>query len=437
LDAGSAPSVACGLDTCQVQALFARIVIGNTFARFASNLCSRAVGRVAMSAKQLLLFIAVTTAAVVVVPSRLRAGDLKINIPRRSVVTPVQQLNREGVKAVQKHQYEKAETLFYKAYLYDPGDPFTLNNLGYISELQGQLDRAESFYRLASQQASDAAIDRASAQKLEGKPMIDAVKGMKDASIRINRDNVRAIQLLAKGRAPEAEEVLQQALALDPHNPYTLNNLGVTKEEEGDLEGAYKDYTTVANLHSDAPVVVTLNSGWRGKAVSKMAEDSAKKVSKRMQETQTPQAQASLFALRGVSAVNRNDWNDAANDFKQAYALDPGDAFSLNNAGYLAEMQGDMESAQFFYDKARTAQGADFRIGVATRAAAEGTQLFQLATDNGDQIDTKIAQEQALRRQKGGPIELLRRDNTPVDQVQPDTPPAVPKPPTASQPQQP
>ena len=391
-----------------------------------------------MSTKQLLLFAAITAAAVVIVPSNLKAGDLKINIPRRSVVTPVQQLNRQGVEAVRKHQYEKAETLFYKAYLYDPADPFTLNNLGYISELQGQIDRAEDFYRLASQQASDAAIDRASSHKLQGKPMIDAVNGLKDASIRINRDNVRAIRLLSEGRAPEAEETLQQALTLDPHNPFTLNNLGVTKEEEGDLQGAYRYYATVANLHTDAPVVVTLNSAWRGKPVTKMAEESARKVTQRMQQTQTPQAQAGLFTLRGVAAVNRNDWTDAANDFRQAYTLDPEDAFSLNNAGYLAEMQGDLETAQFFYEKARTAEGADFRVGVATRAAAEGTRLFQVATDNGDQIDTKIAQEQALRRQRGGPIELRRRDNSPIEEEQPSAQPAaVPKPPTATQPQQP
>ena len=139
-----------------------------------------------------------------------------------------------------------------------------------------------------------------------------------------------------------------------------------------------------------------------------------------------------------TGAVNRNDWTDAANDFRQAYTLDPEDAFSLNNAGYLAEMQGDLETAQFFYEKARTAEGADFRVGVATRAAAEGTRLFQVATDNGDQIDTKIAQEQALRRQRGGPIELRRRDNSPIEEEQPSAQPAaVPKPPTATQPQQP
>src|SRR5271154_933728 len=90
---------------------------------------------------------------------RAQAGDLKINIPKRSTLTPVQRLNRDGVDAVRKHNYAKAEELFYKAYLFDPDDPFTLNNLGYISELQGQIDRAQRFYALAAEQSSDAVID--------------------------------------------------------------------------------------------------------------------------------------------------------------------------------------------------------------------------------------------------------------------------------------
>src|SRR5689334_22102392 len=84
------------------------------------------------------------------------AGDLKITIPRRSILTPVQRLNREGVEALQKHKFAKAEELFYKAYLYDPENSFTLNNLGYVSELEGQLDRAQQFYALAAAQPSDA-----------------------------------------------------------------------------------------------------------------------------------------------------------------------------------------------------------------------------------------------------------------------------------------
>src|ERR1700752_5502402 len=103
------------------------------------------------------------------------AKDLKIKIPRHSEMTPVQRLNREGVEAVQKRQYEKAEGLFVKAYLYDPSDPFTLNNLGYISELQGDLDRALKFYALSSEQGGDAVIDVSNMKQLEGKPMRDAL----------------------------------------------------------------------------------------------------------------------------------------------------------------------------------------------------------------------------------------------------------------------
>src|SRR5882724_13055887 len=104
-----------------------------------------------------------------------QARDFKITLPKRSHLTTVQRLNQEGVEAIRKHGYEKAETLFYKAYLLDPDDPFTLNNLGYISELQGQVDRAQRFYQLAGQQASDAVIERASAQRVEGRPIKEAL----------------------------------------------------------------------------------------------------------------------------------------------------------------------------------------------------------------------------------------------------------------------
>ena len=86
-----------------------------------------------------------------------QAAELKLSVPRRSHLTPVQKLNREGVDAVRKHDNRKAEALFYKAYLLDPDDPFTLNNLGYVAELEGQVDRAQQFYALATKQPTDRA----------------------------------------------------------------------------------------------------------------------------------------------------------------------------------------------------------------------------------------------------------------------------------------
>src|SRR5438270_6984084 len=130
----------------------------------ASNLRSRAeflVNGVQMIGKRWLLSgIMAGLAILASVPAS--AGDIKITIPRHSKLTPVQRLNREGVEAIRQHKYSKAESLFYKAYLLDPDDPFTLNNLGYISEMQGDIDRAQRFYSLAAEQSSDAVIDRAS-----------------------------------------------------------------------------------------------------------------------------------------------------------------------------------------------------------------------------------------------------------------------------------
>jgi tetratricopeptide (TPR) repeat protein len=203
------------------------------------------------------------------------AGDLKITIPRRSTLTPVQRLNREGVDAVRKHKYSKAEQLFYKAYLFDPDDAFTLNNLGYISELQGQIDRAQRFYALAAEQSSEAVIDRASMKRVQGRPMKEAL-ALTDEPLQVNHANVEAVRLLSQGRAPEADLLLQETLKTDSHNVFTLNNMGVAKEMEGEAQDALKYYDQAAGAQSDATAIVTVERNWRGKPVSEMAAQNAK-----------------------------------------------------------------------------------------------------------------------------------------------------------------
>src|SRR5258708_11341089 len=148
------------------------------------------------------------------------AGDmeLRIKLPKRSSLTPVQRLNREGVEAIKKNHFDKAKALFYKAYLFDPGDPFTLNNLGYIAELEGQVERATTFYGLASGQATEAFIDRASSSKLEGETLQSAIGAVHDVPMQVNRANVRAVRLLSQGRTRAADFLLQRTHALDPHN---------------------------------------------------------------------------------------------------------------------------------------------------------------------------------------------------------------------------
>jgi tetratricopeptide (TPR) repeat protein len=380
--------------------------------------------------------IAVTAASL---SPHVSAGDLKITIPRRSELSPVQRLNREGVQAVKRRQYQKAEQLFYKAYLYDPTDPFTLNNLGFISEQQGQLDRAHKFYELATEQSCTAQIDLSSEKALEKKPMLAALKGLQDLPMRVNRMNIDAMRLLSQDRPFEAVPLLQQALALDPLNPFTLNNLGVADEAVGDYQDALKNYGLAAANHSSEPVMVTLDRSWSGKPVSAMAEASAKLLERRLTDGNAADTQAAMLNMRGVFAVNQNDWSVAKQDFLRAYSLDPESAFSLNNRGFVAERDGDLESAQFFYGKARRASDANNRVGFATQRFAEGQSLVTVAADSDRKVDGALDVYSRERHMETGPVELTPRGNGSTDKPATTAPqrPATPTTPSAVPPSAP
>jgi Flp pilus assembly protein TadD len=364
-----------------------------------------------MKARRLVALAAIITALATYDAS---AGDvLKITIPRHSELTPVQRLNREGVDAVKKQQYERAATLFYKAYLYDPGDPFTLNNLGYISELQGELDRARKFYTLASEQGSNANIDRSNTKHLEGKSMRSALSNLDDTPMLVNQMNVDAMELLSEHRDSEAVSLLLKALSVDPSNPFTRNNLGVANEAAGDYDAALNYYGAVAASNSSEAVVVTLDHTWRGRPVKDMAAESAARLEQRMKKMGTVQANVVRLTIRGVSATNHNNWPIAREDFLKAYSLDPSDAFSLNNRGYVAERDGDMETAEYFYGKARRADNSNNRVGLSTQQSEEGKKLSSLATDSGRQVNGELDKYREYRRRQTGPIELTPRDNRP------------------------
>ena len=354
------------------------------------------------------------------------AQDLKISLPRHSELTPVQRLNREGVDAVRRMQYERAEALFYKAYLYDPSDPFTLNNLGYIAELQGQLDRAQNFYKLAAEQGTDAFIDQSNEKELEGKRMSYALDSLKDIPMRVNRMNFDAMTLLSQNRGYEADTLLRAALRLDPQNAFTLNNLGVADEAIGDYDQALRYYNAAAAVHSTDPAIVTQAGVWRGKPVSQMAEANAQRLEQRVEDMNNNQVRSAFMASRGVAAINRNDWTSARQDFLEAYKLNPYSAFSLNNAGYVAERDGDAETAQFFYQKAQEASDAGTRVGLATQHAAEGNPLGFVATRNDQETANKLEAEQEARHRQTGPIQLLHRDGTPVVPKAPAPPAPTP-----------
>jgi Flp pilus assembly protein TadD len=199
--------------------------------------------------------------------------------------------------------------------------------------------------------------------------------------------------------------------------------MGVAKEMEGEAQEALKYYDEAAGTHSDAAAVVTVDRTWRGKPVYEMAQQNAKALRSRLARANDLREQVAELNLRGVSAVNRNDLRAADTDFRKAYALDPNDPFTLNNIGFTAEMAGDRETAQFFYDHAREAGGASATVGVATRRTEEGKKLFTVAAESDTKVGTKVAQEREALRRQNAPVVLRRRDNSIVNESeQPEAP---------------
>src|SRR5215472_9964704 len=305
----------------------------------------------------------------------LSAGDLRINLPKHSEATPVQKLNQDGVKEIQHRNLQKAERLFYRAYLIDPDDPFTLNNLGYISELEGKVERAERYYQLAARQNSDTTIDRASEDELQGRQLTEFTGAFGNREVQINRGNVEAMSLMQQGRVQEADVVLQRTLTIDPRNPFTLNNLGYAMEAEGNLEKAFQYYNQAANLGSSQKIVVALDRRWRGKSISEVASGNAKAVRHRLETEESAEDKVARLNLQGVSALNHNDPKAARPYFYEAYKLDPRNAFTLNNLGYISELDGDQETAQDLYEQARMAFGASRRATLTTRHEMQGLPL--------------------------------------------------------------
>jgi len=348
------------------------------------------------------------------------AADLRITLPKHSKLTPVQQLNRDGVKEVQKHHIDKAKRLFYKAYLLDPDDPFTLNNLGYISELEGDANRALKYYELSSKSTSQAKIDVASRPDLKGKPIQNAFALLQVPDLEANKANVQAISLVGQGRYGEAETLLRKAVNLSPNNPFTLNNLGYVMEAEGDLQSALRYYSLAASMHSDEKVLVAPNVKWRGKGISDVASQNARAVNQTISRGEDLNAQVARLNVRGVAALNHNDPKAAKEFFEQAYKLDPKNAFSLNNMGYVTELEGDRETAATYYDDARKAADANAKVTYATRREAEGQRIGELGDQNQADVNSVIETRRVQLQREGGPIQLKRRDNSIV--IEPEHP---------------
>ena len=212
-----------------------------------------------------------------------QAQQVRIPLPKKSKYTPVQQLNRDGVAALNKHDLSKAKRLFYKAYLIDPNDPFTLNNLGYTMEGQGDLQAALRYYNDASITHSNQAVVVAIDPRWRGKSISDIAfrneQSVRErlASQQSNQDlaarlNVQGVSALNHNEPNKALNYFEQAYKLDPQSAFSLNNMGFLSEARGDQETAAEFYSLAQRGdQAGTPVNVASHHEMVGEPVAEVA----------------------------------------------------------------------------------------------------------------------------------------------------------------------
>jgi len=104
-------------------------------------------------------------------------------------------------------------------------------------------------------------IYRASSSKVEGRTMKEAL-AIPDMPLQVNHDNVEAVRLLSQDCSRGGYSAAESAEG-ESRNVFTLNNMGVAKEMEGESEAALKYYDSAAAVQSDAAAVVTMNRSGR------------------------------------------------------------------------------------------------------------------------------------------------------------------------------
>jgi tetratricopeptide (TPR) repeat protein len=187
------------------------------------------------------------------------------------------------------------------------------------------------------------------------------------------------------------------------------------------LESAIRYYDSSAATGSREPIVIAFNKSWRGRPISEVAQQNADKSRKELSKNQDMQARVARLNLRGVSAMNRNDRKAARDNFQQAYKLDPKNSFAVNNMGYLAELEGDTETAQSYYEQAQRAERARQKVMVSTRPEVEGQTVGHVAEQSTTLVESAFVARAEARRRSGTPPALKTRDNRTV--VEPKTPP--------------
>src|SRR5260370_14658580 len=146
---------------------------------------------------------------------------------------------------LQQGRNQEAEDVLREILKLEPRNPFTLNNLGFAMEGQGDLESALRYYNDASLTHSSEPIVVALDPHRRGRPISDvAFNNMQAGRSRLTSEqsgqdhaarlNVQGVSALNHKQSEKALSYFRQALKLDPQKAFSLDNLGFLVDAHGE-----------------------------------------------------------------------------------------------------------------------------------------------------------------------------------------------------------
>jgi tetratricopeptide (TPR) repeat protein len=153
-----------------------------------------------------------------------------------------------------------------------------------------------------------------------------------------------AFEHVLAGRLPEAKLVCEQALAMDPENPDTMNLLGIVHAEAGEFGQAVQWASRAIGKDPKPQYLTTLGAaflrlGRRDDAVT--AFDTA---------VQLRPGDATLWWQMGDALIEAERLSDALLCFRRTLALDPNNGDAAYKAGHILYGQEQFEEALLFFN---------------------------------------------------------------------------------------
>jgi len=161
-----------------------------------------------------------------------------------SVSTELQNSFDEAVNLLETEDYEDALKVFERL-LKEGESAEVYYNIGYIKTAKGEYGEAIEAFRKATQ------LDRLFAKAYEG--MGRAYKALGRAEEAEACLNQAAQIYLSSEKEEDAEDVLNEILAVNPDTVNVYNTLGVLYRKKGDFQTAMKHYEKALKIHPDEP----------------------------------------------------------------------------------------------------------------------------------------------------------------------------------------